>query len=56
MIRAGLSKSLTLLFAFFILHFPFSKEALSWRGQAHTRMTNDALKVMPKMTGLPLLW
>ncbi len=33
----------------FILHFPLSKEALAWRGKTHTRMTNDALKVMPKM-------
>ena len=49
MIRTGLTKRLILLFAFFILHFFLSGEALSWRGQAHTRMTNDALKVMPKM-------
>jgi hypothetical protein len=35
--------------AFFLLLFPLSKDAFSWRGQVHTRMTNDALKIMPKM-------
>jgi len=35
--------------AFFLLLFPFSEDAFPWRGQVHTRMTNDALRVMPKM-------
>ena len=35
--------------AFFLLLFPLSKDAYPWRGQVHTRMTNDALKVMPRL-------
>ena len=47
--KLGFSRMFLFLFVFTILYFNFTGEALFSRGQAHTRMTNDALKIMPKM-------